>query len=454
MHAVALAALVIADTVSWLPRLGITWLDLDNQLGAPNQPKAAPRPPRPAAKKAEPPAPKPKPRPRRREPQAHDPIAREERRDAGVAPSDAGPASAPSAGGFSTDRVALTELAPGDAALLLLLRMDRIHRSPYEGAVRRLLQVFYDHKTLFWSSGLDPITDLDGLLIATPNPYRVTETFLAARYRVPYAQMKSSLERAGRFKEKRMRWTRQSDGALRGEIPSPPRLAQDQRVVLLRPGLVLFTDARHLPLLAARAPGTGDAGAGPSWSSRLDLLGAQGGSGASGPGLLLQIVNLPRLVVLPSTLPAPTNLQVTVPATEPSRIEAVLSFAREAQARAFLAALPQQIEGAKQHRVVRFLNLVSVLDGLRLARKTTTVTATAPVQGDQVRLILELFRMAIPQVKVPGMPDRVPPDAAVRPRDAGVPPASAPARDAATGDSRRTNATSASPTKADTAPVR
>lgn len=451
MHAVALAALVIADTASWLPRLGITWLDLDNQLGAPSRPKAAPRPPRAAAKKAEPAVPKPRPRPKRREPRPHDPIAREERRDAGVAPNDAGSAAAPG-GGFSTDRVALTELAPGDAALLLLLRMDRIHRSPYEDAVRRLLQVFYDHKTLFWSSGLDPIADLDGLLIATPNPYRVTETFLAARYRVPYAQMKSSLEHAGRFKEKRIRWTRQSNGALRGEIPSPPRLAQDPRVVLLQPGLVLFTDARHLPLLAARDPGRADAGAGPSWISRLGLLGAHGGSGTSGPGLLLQIVNLPRLVVLPSSLPAPTNLQVTVPTTEPARIEAVLSFAREAQARAFLAALPQQIETAKQHRVVRFLNLVSVLDGLRLARKGTTVTATAPVQGDQVRLILELFRMAIPQVKVPGMPDRVPPDAAVRPRDAGAPPASAPARDA--GDARRTNATPASPTKADTAPVR
>ncbi len=339
--------------------------------------------------------------------------------------------------------------------------MDRIHRSPYEDAVRRLLQVFYDHKTLFWSSGLDPVTDLDGLLIATPNPYRVTETFLAARYRTSSAQMKSSLERATRFKEKRLRWVAQGGGVLRGEIPSPPKLAHDPRVILLRPGLVLLTDAKHLPLLAA--PRTGDAG-GPSWIAKLGMLDGQGGGGAAGPGLLLQAINLPRLVVLPTSLPPPTNVQVTVPATDPSRLEAVLSFASDAQARSFLAALPAQVEGAKQLRLVRFLNLTSILDGLRFKRRGATITAQTLVQGDQVRLLLELFRMAIPQVRVPGMPDRVPPDAGaprardagpardvggLRRRDAGAPPASAPTRDAGA-----TNATSASPRKPDTGRAR
>jgi hypothetical protein len=252
--------------------------------------------------------------------------------------------------------------------------------------------------------------------------------------------MNGGLERAGRFKEKRLRWSR-TTGALRGEIPSPPRLAADPRVILLHPDVVLLADAKHAALLAPRpaAPAVAvDAGAGgssgPSWIARLGMLGERGGGGVAGPGLLLQLVSLGRLVALPAGVPAPANVQITVSAAEPARLEAVLTFAGEAQAKAFVGVAPQYIERARQLRLVRFFNLSSLLEAIRLRRKSATVTTSVPVQGDQVRLLLETLRMAIPQVRVPGMPDRQPPDAGPPRRDAAHPDAGPrPAPDAQAG---------------------
>jgi hypothetical protein len=277
-----------------VPHLDVTWLDLDNVLGsppvgppdreltAPAEPpppvRVKPKPPRPPATPAEPETVASVTVPRH-------PVRSSSQPDAG-APRDAGPRPAPTDAGardgasggarFTAAQSVLSELAPGDASLMLLLRMDRVRGSPYEGAVRRLLEVFYDHKTILWSSGIDPLRDFAALLIATPNPYRVTQTFLAAQYSGPSTRIRRALERATRYKDKRLRWTR-SGGYLRGEIPSPPKLPGDPRIVILRPGLVMLSDPKNVSLLGAVSPGAHDAPVRPS--------GSPGPTDAGVPGL-------------------------------------------------------------------------------------------------------------------------------------------------------------------------
>jgi hypothetical protein len=422
---------VVASSLLWRPQLDITWLNADNILGAP--PLADPTLPVPPVPKPAPPAPKPTP-PRPVRPAPSEEVAMVARRDAGSPPSDggaasrdAGPARAP-ASRFTAAQASLGEYAPGDAALMLLLRMDRVRRSPYEHNVRRLLEVFYDHKTILWSSGIDPIRDFETLLIATPNPYRVTQTFLAAQYSGGQPRMKRALERAVRFKDKRMRWTRSGAG-IRGEIPSPPRLAQDPRVVIVQSSVMMLTDPKHIPLFAAPASApTTDAGVrAQTWMERLSLMSAKGGMGREGPGMMLQAINLQRLVILPADLPTPTSLQVTVTPRDPAFVEGVLLFSSVQLAKSFLVVMPQRIARAKQSLLLRFLGVTDMLDRITFKRKESVVWATAKLTGDQVRALLEVIRGAIPQVRVPGMPDRQPrdagaPDAPRRgPTDAGVP---------------------------------
>jgi len=405
IHFVGVVALAVLAWEPWVPKLEVTWLDLDNRLGTPT-----PRKPAKATPSTSPPRAVVQPkraRPGRKKVATVVPV------DAGVdagSPYDAGIRPGP----------ALADLAPGDAALVLTLRMDRIRRSPYEQSVRRLLEVFYDHKTLLWSSGLDPVQDFDALLIATPNPYRVTRTFLAVRHHLPRSRIRRALERSVRFNNKRMRWSR-IGRVQRGAIPSPPRLPHDPRVVLLRDRLVLLTDPSHIPLLTTDLssivprPGTTspDAGArtGQSWLESLQRLEGSGGSQPQGPAMQLLGVNLPRLVRLPPDIPPPLSLHVVIPAVAPTEARGSLTFADEQTARRFLRVIPQRIARAKGSLLLRFLGVTDLLDGIRLSADKERVLASVKLSAPQVRSLLEMFRNMIPQVKVPGMPPRNPPDA-------------------------------------------
>jgi hypothetical protein len=408
----ALAAL--AWEPLFVPRIQVTWLDLDNKLGAPRpgpKPKSkVPKPSPPKTKKA-PPAKRRKPsrKPARKKVAMVKP-------DAGVPPSDAGVAG--------TAAPLLSDLAPGDAALILVLRMDRIQGSPYEASVRRLLQVFYDHKTLLWtSSGLDPVKDFETLLIATPNPYRLTRTFLAVRHRLPRHRIRRALERSVRYGRGRMRWSRR--GKLeRGDIPAPPKLPHDPRVVLLGDGLVMLTDPNHVPLLStdlsAPAPRPGkspnaspDAGirTGQGWLESLRRMNRTGGLGKDVPGMQLMAINLRRLVRLPPDIPVPHSFRVTIRAKAPTVARGEILFDHEAGAKRFLQVIPKRIAKAKRSLLLRLLGVTDLLDGIKLKRDGLQVRARLKLSAKQVRSLLELFRGMIPQVRVPGMPPRNPPDA-------------------------------------------
>ena len=410
-----------------LPKPQISWLDLDNTLGAPGaipKPPPPPPPPPPPEVKEEPaPVAKEGPKP-----------AKKKKKRKKRAP-DAGP-PAPAVP-FSTDKMALGELATGDASLMLLIRTDRLRKTPYAAQVRRLLQVFYDHKTLLYASGLDPIQDFDALLIATPNPYRLTRTLLAVRHSKPDRIMRRALSRAARYEDKKMFWKRNPKGH-RGIIPSPPRLAHDPRVVIVRPGLALLMDPALLPALDQEphrpAPGAPDAGTRPlTWAQRLTAMGQKGGGGAKeGPSLLLQGVNLPRLIRLPPGVPVPLSLQVSVEALEPAPAEGLLTFASEDDARKFMDDLPDHMDRARRSILLRLLGVVSLLDGIKLRRDGRQVWANMELTGDQLRQLLGLFREMIPQVRVPGLkgnriPDSGVPDMGKTP-DQGAPDAGMPDR--------------------------
>ena len=90
------------------------------------------------------------------------------------ATSDAGPRIVGDAGPPGA------RLPPG-AQIALRIDMTRIRQSPVVGDVRALLAAVPDWKALLDGSGIDPVTQLDRLLIATPNLQR-ENVYLAGRY--------------------------------------------------------------------------------------------------------------------------------------------------------------------------------------------------------------------------------------------------------------------------------
>lgn len=84
-------------------------------------------------------------------------------------------------------------LAPGNARLIVLIRNDRVSGSRFENSVRRLMRAFPDYRFALGASDIDPIRDVQALLIATANPKLYAETFLAVSHKIPENRLKRAI---------------------------------------------------------------------------------------------------------------------------------------------------------------------------------------------------------------------------------------------------------------------
>lgn len=404
-------AVLLAGAGSWLqpspPLSAPVWLDLDNRLGAPSAavaaPVAAPAPPAPAPPSSvgaiAPAVPD-----RAARPRTHRRRAR--RRSPGPSPA---PSPAP----------ALAEVGPGDAALLVLLRCDQIRDSPFADATRELLSAFYDFRALLAGSGLDPLRDFDRLLIATPNPYRITETLLVARHALAPGAARTALDAGVQAAAGGVRWTPTAAG-WQGEVSSPPRLPGDPRRLALEDHLLVFAapgliDQLWRPVAPpVTAPAESRTSPPPPrpWVELL-LEGGLAAPNASAAhaeaGLLVRAINLPRLIRLPPGLPMPLAAQVNVPVSEPTRVVAVLSFTDAADAASALRALQLELARLQSLLVLRVLGVGALLDRLELRRRGAELRAGLVLDRAEVVQLLGWFRSSLPQARAPAPASPAPP---------------------------------------------
>lgn len=76
-------------------------------------------------------------------------------------------------------------LAPGNAKLIVLIRNDRVIGSRFENSIRRLFRAFPDYRVALGASEIDPVRDIQAMLIATANPQLYAETFLVVSHQIP-----------------------------------------------------------------------------------------------------------------------------------------------------------------------------------------------------------------------------------------------------------------------------
>ena len=96
---------------------------------------------------------------------------------------------------------------PPGAQLALRIDMKRIRESPLGPDVTRFLQGVPDWQLLLDGSGIDPVSDLDRLLVATPNLER-SRLVLAGKHRRDASFARESARRLARSQGKRVRWQR------------------------------------------------------------------------------------------------------------------------------------------------------------------------------------------------------------------------------------------------------
>jgi hypothetical protein len=96
---------------------------------------------------------------------------------------------------------------PAGAQLALRVDMKRVRESPLAADVTSFLQGVPDWQLLLDGSGIDPVADLDRLLVATPNLQR-SRLALAGRHRHDESFARASVQRLARSQGRTARWQR------------------------------------------------------------------------------------------------------------------------------------------------------------------------------------------------------------------------------------------------------
>ena len=274
----------------------------------------------------------------------------------------------------------LKPFAPDDANLVLLVRADKLHKSPYGKDVEYLLSALPDYGTLLGGSGLG-LEDFEALLIATGNPRDVTATFIAARYK---------------------------DSEKIRAIGSRPLSPGDPRQFrFLQPGLaVLARPDSAARLDGAQADGGADS-AQARWLAQLAQL-DRVASAEGGPTVLGTLSDAPALFRLGDGFPTPLALAVAVTADASPAVHVKGVFADEAAAALMERRLPEIL--GRYRSLTALLGLSSALDGLKATRKGADLDIEGRIPEAQFRLALSWARAAVPHAAtVEAVPPETPP---------------------------------------------
>ncbi len=82
---------------------------------------------------------------------------------------------------------------PEGARVVLILRNDRIRSSPHARNVRRLLEASPDWNDLLGESDIDPLRQIDSMLIASADPRRTNRTFIAGVHQIRPTEITAAL---------------------------------------------------------------------------------------------------------------------------------------------------------------------------------------------------------------------------------------------------------------------
>jgi hypothetical protein len=258
----------------------------------------------------------------------------------------------------------LSPFAPDDAHLVVLLRMDKLRRSPHRAGAEALLSALPDWSTLVAGSGVSPIDDFEALLIATADPHEVTATFLAARH-TDAPKVRALVGR---------------------KLPDG-----DARVFqIVKPGLTILTQPNELATDMGN-PRT-------LWLEQLAQF-DRVAQADNGPAVLVTLSDAPALIHFGAGLPTPQTIALAATADAAPAVRARVVFASASEAEAFARARPQI--HSRYREATALFGLARALDGFALEAHDAQVELTGRVPEPQMRLLLNWVRALIPRPSTP-----------------------------------------------------
>jgi hypothetical protein len=292
------------------------------------------------------------------------------------AESDATPVASPTLTGPS-------RIPPG-AQLALRVDMKRVRESPLGPDVTSFLRGVPDWQLLLEGSGIDPVGDLDRLLVATPNLQR-SKLVLAGRHRRNESFARRSVKRLARSRGKGVRWQRRygvSTAPWHNLDRTPRTIAllsahhfsitrrQDLERVLAMTKARELRDAEKEGLVAARGP---------------DALLSMGPDEA----ISLEVEGVHRFI-LGSIKHVPLRLRVAVRETGPDEatVSVLATYASKSVARDASAYWKKVAQFYSQQLIMTLSGFGKTLRRMELRPEEDRVHVSFTLNADQIRFIL------------------------------------------------------------------
>ncbi len=320
-------------------------------------------------------------------------------------------------------------LPPG-AQLAMRVDMQRIGRSPLAPAVREFFRQVPDWYLLTHGSGIDPLTDLDRVYLATPDPRRRSELVIAGRVVGGEAEIRGAVDAMASARGEPVAWRR----ARRVPVADWRNLDETARVLaLLGPRQFAIAREDDLPILTAmiRHREALAETEGLERTTGADALLSMGPNDA----LMLEVEGIHRYVRgRVEHVPARARIAVGEASADRIAVEGLAFFdspEAAAAAQPYWDAMRQQVA---RHPLIRFSGMSSVLEDATLVPEGDRIRVRTQLSHTQARAVLSYIGARIAAItgfvppadpsatppSPPGEPAAPAPEAPVAPE--GAPP--------------------------------
>lgn len=286
-------------------------------------------------------------------------------------------------------------LAPGNAKLIVLIRNDRVIGSRFENSVRRLFKSFPDYRFTLGQSEIDPVHDIQALLIATANPELYAETFLVVSHKIPRDKLKKYITDSF---PTRLLWKEHNGqplavpdntdgkyGPRSGIYKRSVYLPDDNTVLFLRPEVLPTLNVAHVDAIVNTRDNDKDPEQAKTFLQSLGAI-AQSDS-ASMPTLFIMVQGIED-IRLGSRFPSfdpPKALMASLSTADKPHLNMEAFFSDNKAAQKFVDSWPDITTAAGSLGIP---GLGGLLGGLLLAPEDDKVLLTGELNGAMISLIL------------------------------------------------------------------
>ena len=305
--------------------------------------------------------------------------------------------------------------APQGSRLTVLMRLDRLRGTDYATPVGQLLTALPDGQDFVNGTGLDLFTDLDAMLVATPNPLDASVTFLAVRHHLDDAKVRAALTQGAKASDYALTWRMQGGRPIaeRHPLEARRRYRDDRLIVLPAPGLTVVTPRAYRALLLA-PPASRDGGAaeGPdggapdessstalngNWATLLTRIDAEEGLMPPDGAVMVNAVDIfksraaaPGEAPVLYGMPVPPSVNAVIGIADGTFLDVIAEFKTEAPAKQWEEQWPTVQRKLRTNALLVLSGFSTLVTRAQLEREGRKVHLRVVVSHDEALRLLAM----------------------------------------------------------------